>query len=55
MARKYDREFKLEAIRLVAEDGAQATEVERRLGLSRVMSRSVLYNAPDVTENSSRV
>ena len=37
MARKYDREFKLEAIRLATEDGAQATDIERRLGLSQGM------------------
>ncbi len=35
MTRKYDREFKLKAIGLAAEEGAQATEVERRLGLSQ--------------------
>jgi transposase len=40
MAGKYDREFKLEAIRLASEKGARATEVERRLGLSQgVISR----------------
>ncbi len=35
MAGKYDREFKLEAIRLVSERGVRATDVERRLGLSQ--------------------
>ncbi|HHI02471.1 MAG TPA: hypothetical protein ENL22_02990 [candidate division Zixibacteria bacterium] len=31
--RKYDREFKIEAVRLVTEDGRKATEVARNLGL----------------------
>ena len=40
MAGKYDREFKLEAIRLASEEGARATDVERRLGLSQgIISR----------------
>jgi transposase len=34
MSRKYDREFKLEAIRLAAEEGVSARGVEQRLGLS---------------------
>ena len=34
MSRKYDREFKLEAIRLAAEAGVSARGVEQRLGLS---------------------
>lgn len=33
MARKHDREFKLEAVRLAQEEGTTATEVERRLGI----------------------
>jgi transposase len=37
MAVKYDREFKLEAIHLAAEEGAYATDIERRLGLSQGM------------------
>ena len=37
MARKYDREFKLEAIRLATEEGAEIAEIERRLGLSQGM------------------
>jgi len=37
MSKKYDREFKLEAIRLAAEDGTHATEVERRLGIGKGM------------------
>ena len=37
MAGKYDRAFKLEAIRLAAEEGARATDIERRLGLSQGM------------------
>ena len=40
MARKYDREFKLEAIRRASEEGSTAVEVERRLGISQgVISR----------------
>lgn len=40
MAGKYDREFKLEAIRLASEEGARATDIERRLGLSQgIISR----------------
>ncbi|MBT5327232.1 MAG: transposase [Gemmatimonadetes bacterium] len=35
MAGKYDREFKLEVIRLAAAEGARAMDVERRLGLSQ--------------------
>ena len=34
MARKYDREFKVEAIRMAAEEGVSARGVEQRLGLS---------------------
>ena len=34
MARKYDREFKVEAIRMASEEGLTAVEVERRLGIS---------------------
>ena len=34
MARKFDREFKLEAIRMASEQGITAREVEQRLGLS---------------------
>ena len=34
MARKYDREFKVEAIRMASEEGSTAVEVERRLGIS---------------------
>ena len=38
--KKYDREFKLEAIRMAAEKGLHATEVEHRLGLGKgVISR----------------
>ena len=37
MARKYDREFKLEAVRLAREEGSTATEVERRLGMGKGM------------------
>ena len=35
MNRKYDREFKLEAIRLSQEDGVTAKEVEQRLGIGQ--------------------
>ena len=31
--RKYDRQFKIEAVRLVTEDGRRATEVARNLGI----------------------
>ena len=37
MARKYDREFKVEAVRLAREEGSTATEVERRLGIGQGM------------------
>jgi transposase len=37
MGEKYDREFKLEAIRMATEEGHQATEVERRLGIGQGM------------------
>ena len=33
MARVYDREFKLEAVRMVSEPGVTVKEVERRLGI----------------------
>jgi transposase len=34
MAHKYDREFKVESIRMAAEEGVSARGVEQRLGLS---------------------
>jgi len=34
MAHKYDRAFKVEAIRMAAEEGVSARGVEQRLGLS---------------------
>jgi transposase len=34
MSRKYDREFKLEAVRMASEEGVSASGVEQRLGLS---------------------
>ena len=34
MAHKYDREFKVEAIRMAAEEGVSARGVEQRLGVS---------------------
>jgi transposase len=33
--RKYDNEFKREAVRLVVEEGRKASEVERNLGIGR--------------------
>ena len=33
MNRKYDREFKLEAVRMAQEAGTTAVEVEERLGI----------------------
>ena len=40
MVRKFDREFKLEAIRMASEEGSTAVEVEQRLGISKgVISR----------------
>ncbi len=35
MVRKYDKEFKVEAIRLAAEPGSSASAVERRLGIGQ--------------------
>ena len=35
--KKFDREFKLEAIRMASEEGVHATEVERRLGIGKGM------------------
>ena len=35
MRRTYDREFKLEAVRMASEPGVTAREVERRLGISQ--------------------
>jgi transposase len=40
MPRKYDLEFKLEAVRMAAEPGVTNREVERRLGIGQgVLSR----------------
>jgi transposase len=40
MPRKYDLEFKLEAVRLASEPGATNRDVERRLGIGQgVLSR----------------
>jgi transposase len=40
MPRKYDREFKLEAVRMASEPGVTAIDVERRLGIGQgVLSR----------------
>jgi len=40
MPRKYDREFKLEAISMASEPGVTARDVERRLGVGQgVLSR----------------
>ena len=35
MVRKYDREFKLEAVRMAQEEGCTAAEVEKRLGIGQ--------------------
>ncbi len=35
MSGRYDREFKLEAIRLSEEEGSSAAQVERRLGIGQ--------------------
>jgi transposase len=35
MPRKYDREFKLEAIRMASEPGVTVRDVERRLGIGQ--------------------
>lgn len=37
MNRKYDREFKLEAVRMAQEAGTTAVEVEERLGIGKGM------------------
>jgi transposase len=37
MNRKYDREFKLEAVRMAQEEGTTAVEVEERLGIGKGM------------------
>ena len=40
MPRLYDREFKMEAVRMASEPGVTAREVERRLGIGQgVLSR----------------
>jgi len=40
MARRYDKEFKVEALRMASEPGVTAKDVERRLGIgSGVLSR----------------
>jgi len=40
MPRRYDKEFKLEAVRMASEPGVTASEVERRLGIGQgVLSR----------------
>ena len=40
MPRKYDREFKMEAVRMASEPGITAKDVERRLGIGTgVLSR----------------
>ena len=35
MVRKFDRELKLEAMRMASEEGSTAVEVEPRLGISK--------------------
>jgi transposase len=40
MPRRYDKEFKLEAVQMASEPGVTATEVEQRLGIGQgVLSR----------------
>jgi transposase len=40
MPRKYDREFKMEAVRMASEPGVLTRDVERRLGIGQgVLSR----------------
>ncbi|MBI4633238.1 MAG: transposase [Deltaproteobacteria bacterium] len=40
MARKYDREFKVAAVRMASEPGVTASEVEARLGIGQgILSR----------------
>jgi len=40
MPRRYDKEFKLEAVRMTSEPGVTAKDVEQRLGIGRgVLSR----------------
>jgi len=40
MVKRYDKEFKLEAVRMASEPGMTAREVERRLGIGQgVLSR----------------
>ena len=40
MSRRYDKEFKLEAVRMASEPGVTAKDVERRLGIGQgVLSR----------------
>ena len=40
MVRKFDRELKLEAIRMDSEEGSTAVEVDQRLGISKgIISR----------------
>ncbi len=38
MQRTYDREFKLEALRMAAEPGVTAKEVESRLGIGNLVA-----------------
>ena len=51
MARKYDREFKLAAIRLATEDGAQATDIERLLGLRICQEISASFGFSSLRSN----
>ena len=54
--RKYDKEFKREAVRLVLEDGRPATEVERNLGTgSNMVSRWVRESQKDPQDKVRRV
>ena len=56
MARKYDREFKVEAIRMASEEGRTAVEVERRLGISvGIISRWKKRSASSRWSSSGRI
>ena len=49
MLRRYDREFKLEAVRMASEPGVTAREVEKRLGIGKGVSfRLEASQAPNV-------
>ena len=51
--RTYDKEFKLEAIRLVLEEGHSACSVERKLGIGRGVVYSWVHQFTDDPEHAS--